>query len=38
MNEENKNIHEFDVKLICDYFSHIKRQGPGSTASTKKAL
>lgn len=38
MNEENKSIHEFDLNLICDYYSHVKRQGPGSPEVTIKAL
>jgi len=37
-NEEYKNIHEFDFSLICEYFSSIERQGPGSEDSTLKAL
>ena len=37
-NEEYKNIHEFDFNLICEYFSGIERQGPGSMDSTLKAL
>lgn len=38
MNEENKSIHEFDFKLICEYFSSLERQGPGSPEVTIKAL
>lgn len=38
MQDENKSIHEFDFKLICEYFSSIERQGPGSTEVTVKAL
>lgn len=38
MNDENKSIHEFDFKLICEYFSSIERQGPGSPEVTVKAL
>jgi len=34
----NKSIHEFDFKLICEYFSIIERQGPGSPEVTIKAL
>ena len=37
-NTEEKNIHEFDFLLICDYFSSLNRQGPGSDESTRKAL
>lgn len=38
MNEENKSIHEFDFNLICEYFSGLHRQGPGSPEATLKAL
>ncbi len=38
MSNENKSIHEFDFNLICEYFSGINRQGPGSSESTLKAL
>lgn len=38
MSKDNKSIHEFDLQLICEYFSTIKRQGPGSTATSLKAL
>lgn len=38
MSNENKSIHEFDVNLIVEYYSHTKRQGPGSPEITKKAL
>lgn len=38
MSNENKSIHEFDVNLICEYFSSIERQGPGSPEVTIKAL
>jgi len=38
MTEENKSIHEFDLDLICEYFSLIERQGPGSPEATLKAL
>ncbi|KAA6307772.1 Demethylrebeccamycin-D-glucose O-methyltransferase, partial [termite gut metagenome] len=38
MNEENKSIHEFDVNLICEYFTGLERQGPGSPEMTVKAL
>ena len=33
-----KSIHEFDFKLICEYFSSLDRQGPGSPEVTLKAL
>lgn len=35
---EENSIHEFDFNLICEYFSSISRQGPGSKESTLKAL
>lgn len=38
MSNDNKTIHEFDFNLICEYFSLIERQGPGSTQVTVKAL
>jgi len=38
MDNENKSIHEFDFELICEYFSHLERQGPGSPEVTLKAL
>jgi ubiquinone/menaquinone biosynthesis C-methylase UbiE len=38
MSNENKSIHEFDFNLICEYFSSIERQGPGSPDATLKAF
>lgn len=38
MSNENSSIHEFDFNLICEYFSAIERQGPGSPEITLKAL
>lgn len=38
MDNENKSIHEFDFNLICEYFSGLERQGPGSPEVTLKAL
>ncbi len=38
MSNENKTIHEFELNLICDFFSTTKRQGPGSPEVTLKAL
>jgi len=38
MSNENSSIHEFDFNLICEYFSSIDRQGPGSEEVTLKAL
>ncbi|MDR2917908.1 MAG: methyltransferase domain-containing protein [Tannerella sp.] len=34
----NRSIHEFDFSLICEYFSGVERQGPGSPEVTLKAL
>ncbi len=38
MSNDNKSIHEFDFQLICEYFSGVERQGPGSPEATIKAL
>jgi len=38
MTDNNTTIHNFDFKLISEYFSHLKRQGPGSPEATLKAL
>jgi ubiquinone/menaquinone biosynthesis C-methylase UbiE len=38
MSNEIKSIHEFDINLICNYFSSLERQGPGSQEVTLKAL
>ncbi len=38
MSNENKTIHEFDLSLICEFFSNMERQGPGSPEVTVKAL
>jgi SAM-dependent methyltransferase len=38
MSNENTSIHEFDINLICEYFSNLERQGPGSPEITLKAL
>jgi len=38
MNEDPKSIHEFDFELICEFFSTLERQGPGSPEVTLKAL
>lgn len=38
MSDDNDSTHEFDLKLICDYFSRVERQGPGSPEVTIKAL
>jgi ubiquinone/menaquinone biosynthesis C-methylase UbiE len=34
----NRSIHDFDLNMICEYYSNVKRQGPGSPAVTLKAL
>lgn len=38
MSNKNKTIHEFELNLICDFFSNMERQGPGSPEATLKAL
>jgi SAM-dependent methyltransferase len=38
MSNENKSIHDFDFNLICEYYSGVERQGPGSPEVTLKAL
>jgi SAM-dependent methyltransferase len=38
MTDTNKSIHEFDLELICKYYSTLERQGPGSPEITIKAL
>ncbi len=38
MSNDHMSIHEFDVNLICNYYSNVKRQGPGSPEITVKAL
>jgi Methylase involved in ubiquinone/menaquinone biosynthesis len=38
MDNEVKSIHEFDINLICEYFSSLERQGPGSPEVTIDAL
>lgn len=38
MNNEMRSIHEFDFNLICEYFSNLDRQGPGSQEVTLQAL
>ena len=32
------SIHEFDLNLICEYYSQLPRQGPGSPEITNRAL
>ena len=38
MPNKEQTIHEFDLKIIHDYFSNTERQGPGSPEITLKAL
>lgn len=38
MSNEDTSIHDFDFGLICEYFSNVERQGPGSPEATLKAL
>lgn len=38
MSNEIKSIHELDLNIICEYYSSIERQGPGSPEITLKAL
>lgn len=38
MSKEYISIHEFDLNLICEYYSSVERQGPGSPEVTTKAL
>jgi ubiquinone/menaquinone biosynthesis C-methylase UbiE len=38
MENEHESISEFDINLICDYYSGVERQGPGSPETTLKAL
>lgn len=34
----NRTIHDFELQLICEFFSNMERQGPGSPEATLKAL
>ncbi len=38
MNNEIKTINDFDLNMICEYYSNVERQGPGSPEITLKAL
>ncbi|MCB2208630.1 MAG: class I SAM-dependent methyltransferase [Bacteroidetes bacterium] len=38
MSDDIKSIHDFDLNLICEYYSKVERQGPGSPEVTKRAL
>ena len=38
MSNQNNSIPEFDINLICEYYSSVERQGPGSPEVTVKAL
>lgn len=37
-NHENNTEQQFDFSLLCEYFLSVDRQGPGSGASTLRAL
>ncbi|MDO9680618.1 MAG: class I SAM-dependent methyltransferase, partial [Bacteroidales bacterium] len=37
MSNQNISILDFQFKLICEYFSAVERQGPGSPETTIKA-
>lgn len=38
MTDSHKTIHDFGFSLVCEYFSFLERQGPGSGEVTWKAL
>lgn len=38
MAQDQGSIHDFDFKLICEYFATVARQGPGSKEVTLQAL
>ncbi|MDR1679814.1 MAG: class I SAM-dependent methyltransferase [Prevotellaceae bacterium] len=38
MNNENKTISDFDLNMVCEYYSNVERQGPGSPEMTLRAL
>jgi SAM-dependent methyltransferase len=38
MKNDNTSIHQFQLDLICEYFSNLERQGPGDPEITIKAL
>lgn len=38
MSQDTSTIHDFQFELICDYFTRLERQGPGSVEVTLKAL
>lgn len=38
LDDQTKSIHECDFSLICEYFSMLERQGPGSREMTLRAL
>lgn len=38
MSDKKHNIHDFDIALICECFSIMDRQGPGSQEAIIKAL
>lgn len=38
VSSETRTIHAFEFQLICEYFSYLDRQGPGSPEVTVRAL
>ena len=38
MEQENKQIFDFDLKMIADFFRELDRQGPGGVEHTLRAL
>ena len=38
MEQENKQIFDFDLKMIADFFRELDRQGPGGVETTLRAL
>lgn len=38
MEQENKQIFDFDLKMIADFFCELDRQGPGGVEQTLRAL
>ena len=38
MEQENKQIFDFDLKMIADFFRELDRQGPGGVEQTLRAL
>ena len=38
MQDDSRNLHTFELDLLCEYFAAITRQGPGSPEVTERAL